>query len=197
MEKAVLQAPAEFVTGWLGAEAPPFGLVHRQAEPGLDTAIREFLWNYADRNEIKMERLARAFRQQDSAQNEAESFKYSLSSLGQICPSLSYRLAEQKLRGDKYRKYARSVVAAMLHQPPDYPDLLGALAAACRGCANLMGIAPDSLQAYVDVFGAHLDNRPSNYTQAEANLRRLGEMSAGRQFITASLLMRLVERSKF
>jgi len=196
MEKAVLQAPVEFVRGWLGAEAPPFGLVHRQAEPGLDTVIREFLWNYTDRNESKIERLARVFRQQDSAQSEAESFKYSLSYLGEICPSLSYQLAEQKLRGDKYRKYVRGVAAAMLHRPADDPDLPGALATACRGCATLMGMAPDSLQADVDVFGAHLDNRSSNYKQAEPNLRRLGETSSGRQFITGSLLLRLVERSR-
>jgi hypothetical protein len=197
MGKAVLQAPSEFVRGWLGAEAPPFGLVHRPAEPGLDIAIREFLWNYTDRNEIKMERIARAFRQQDNAQNEAESFKHSLSHLGEICPSLAYQLAAQKLRGDKYRKYARGVAAAMLRRPEDDPDLRGALAAACRGCASLMGMAADSLQADVDAFGTHLDNRPSNYKLAEPNLRRLGETSSGRQFIAATLLLRLVERSRF
>ena len=40
------RTPAEFVSGWLGAEALQYGLVHRQAEKGLDTVIREFLWNY-------------------------------------------------------------------------------------------------------------------------------------------------------
>ena len=51
MQEAVVQVPAEFVRGWLGAETLPYGLVHRQAEQGLDSVIREFLWNHIDRNE--------------------------------------------------------------------------------------------------------------------------------------------------
>jgi len=112
MQEAVAQVPAEFVRGWLGVEALPYGLVHRQAEQGLDTVIREFLWNHMDRNESRMERLARAFPSEVTAQSEGESFKSSLSRLGEICPSLSYNLAKYKLRGDKYRKYVHAVAAA-------------------------------------------------------------------------------------
>lgn len=197
MLAAVLQAPAEFVSGWLGVETLPYGLVHQPAEQGLEAVIREFLWNHGDKNEARMDRLARAFPAGGGAQSEADGFKSSLWRLGEICPSLSYCLARHKVRGDKYRKYVRAVVAAMLHQPPDSPQLRGTLTVACRDCASLMGMAPEALQANVDAFGAHLDNQASNYTQVEPDLRRLGETSSGRQFLTASLLLRLAERNRF
>jgi hypothetical protein len=197
MQEAIFQVPVEFVRGWLGDEALPYGLVHRQAEQGLDAVIREFFWNYKDRNETRLERLAQAFAPEASAQSEAESFKSSLSRLGEICPSLCYRLAGYKLRSDKYRKYVRAVAAAMLHQPPGCPQLRVALAGACRECASLVGIAPEILQANVDMFGAYLDNQVPTWKQAEPELRRLGETSGGRQFLTASLLLRLVERKRF
>lgn len=197
MQEAVLQAPAEFVSGWLSDEALRYGLVHRPAEQGLYAVIREFLWNHTDRNETRMERLARAFPSEGGTQSEAEAFKSSLSRLGEICPSLSYNLARYKLHGDKYRKFVRAVAAAMLQQPADCPQLREKLKDACRDCASLLGIAPEELEANASAFGAHLDNQSSNYTQVEPNLRRLGETSRGRQFLTASLLLRLVERSRF
>lgn len=199
MQEAVVQVPAEFVRGWLGVEALSYGLVQRQAEQGLDAVIREFFWNYIDRNETRMERLARAFPSEVTvtSQGEAELFKCSLSRLGEICPSLSYNLAKHKLRGDKYRKYARAVAAAMLHQPADCPQLRDNLTAACRDCANLLGIPSEALEANVSAFGTHLDGQPSNYKKVETDLRRLGETSQGRQFLTASLLLRLVERNRF
>jgi len=197
MQEAVAQAPVEFVRGWLSVEALPYGLVHQQAEQGLDAVIREFLWNHTDRNESRMERLARAFPSEVTAQSEGESFKSSLSRLGEICPSLSYNLAKYKLRGDKYRKYVHAVAAAKLCQLPDCPQLRSTLTAACRDCASLIGISSEALLASVDAFGAHLDNQASNYKPVEPDLRRLGETSSGRQFLTASLLLRLVERNKF
>ena len=197
MQEAVIQAPAEFVRGWMDGKALQYGLVHRQTEQGVDVVIREFLWNHADRNVTRMERLARAFPAEEGPQSESEAFKSSLSRLGEICPSLSYSLASHKLRGDKYRKYVRAVAAEMLQQPGDSPQLREKLTAACRDCANLIGIAPETLEANVNAFGAHLDNQASNYKQVEPDLRRLGEMSRGRQFLTASLLLRLVERSRF
>jgi hypothetical protein len=197
MQEAVFQAPAEFVTGWLGVGVLPYTLVPSQAEHGLDTVIREFFWNHLDRNEPRMERLARAFPSEASGQSEAESFKSSLSRLGEICPSLSYLLAKHKLRGDKYRKYVRTAAAALLHQPADCPQLQDKLGTACRDCANLLGVVPEALDANVNAFGAYLDDQPSNYRQVEPDLRRLGETSSGRQFLTASLLLRLVERSGF
>jgi hypothetical protein len=197
MQAGVVQAPAEFVSGWLGVEALQYGLVHQPAEQGLEAVIREFLWNHADRNETRMERLARAFPSEGGAQSEADTFKSSLRRLGEICPSLAYNLAKPKVRGDKYRKYVRAVVAAMLQQPADCPQLRERLAAACHDCANLLGIAPEVLEANVNAFAAHLDNLASNYKQVETELRRLGETSRGCQFLTASLLLRLVERSGF
>ena len=86
-----------------------------------------------------MERLARAFPSEVTAQGEAEFFKSSLSRLGEICPSLAYNLAKHKLRGDKYRKYVRAVAAAMLHQPADCQQLRDKLTAACRDCARPFG----------------------------------------------------------
>ena len=197
MLEATVQVPAEFVRGWLGVEALPYGLVHRQAEQGLETVVREFLWNHVDRNETRMERLARAFSSEVHAQSEAESFKSLLSRLGEICLSLAYSLAKHKLRGDKYRKYVRAVAAAMLHQPADCPQIRDRLTAACRDCAGLLGSASEAMESNVDAFGAYLDNQASNYKEAEPDLRRLGETSSGRQFLTASLLLRLVERSRF
>jgi hypothetical protein len=195
MQEAVVQAPAEFVSGWLGAQPLQYGLVHREAEQGLHTVVREFLWNHTDRNETGIERLARAFPAEGGIRSEAEAFKFSLSRLGDICPSLSYNLAKHKLRGDKYRRYVRAVAAAMLQQPADSLELRGKLNLACRNCAGLLGISPEQLETNVSAFGSHLDNRSSNYTNVELDLRRLGETSGGRQFLTASLLLRLVERN--
>ena len=197
MQEAVVQAPAEFVSGWLGAGTLQYGLVHQQAEQGLESVIREFLWNHADRNETRMDRLARAFPADSETRSDGEAFRLLLWRLGDICPSLSYNFAKHKLRGDKYRRYARAVAAAMLQLPADCAQLRDRLTAACRDCADLIGIAPGALEANVNAFGAHLDNQASNYKQAEADLRRLGETLRGRQFLTASLLLRLVERSRF
>ena len=197
IQESVVQAPAEFVAGWRSAELLPLGLVHQQAEPGLDTVIREFLWNYIDKNEARMDRLARAFLSGAADQSEVEAFKSSLSRLGEICPSLSYCLARHKLRSDKYRKYVRAVAAAMLHEPADCAQLQGKLSITRLDCANLVGISPAVLDTNVNAFAAYLDDEASNYKQAETDLRRLGETSRGRQFLTASLLLRLVEKSRF
>jgi hypothetical protein len=197
MQQAVLQAPAEFVRAWLGAEALQYGLVHQEAEQGLDSVIRELLWDYADRNDTRIESLARAFPADTETRSDGEAFRSLLCRLGDICPSLSYNFARSKLRGDKYRKYARAVAAAMLQLPPDGAQLRDRLTTACRDCAGLIGIAPGALEANVAAFGAYLDNQAPNYKQGEAGLRALGETLRGRQFITASLLLRLVERSRF
>lgn len=199
VEKAVAQDPAEFVSGWLDGEALQYGLVHRPAEQGLDIVIRQFLWNYVERSETRMEGLARTFPTDRRPQSEPEVFKSSLSRLGEFCPSLSYNLARLKLRGDKYRKYVRAVAASMLRQPEttEISQLRTRMIADCRDCANLLKVAPEALGKSVDAFGAYLDNQASDYKQLEPGLRRLGETSRGRPFLTASLLIRLVERSRF
>lgn len=199
MQEAVAHDPAEFVSGWRSDEALQYGLVHREAEQGFDVVIRQFLWNYVERNEPSMEKLARTFSAGPRPQSESEVFKSSLSRLGEICPSLSYNLARLKVRGDKYRKYVRAVAAAMLRQPEttEISRLRTRLIGDCRDCANLLGADPEALEKSVNAFGAYLDNQASDYKQVEPELRRLGETSRGRQFLTASLLIRLVERSRF
>lgn len=201
MQEAVAQDPAEFVSGWLNVndEALQYGLVHRQAEQGLDVVIRQFLWNHVERNETRMEKLARTFSAERGPQSESEVFKSSLSRLGEICPSLSYNLARIKLRGDKYRKYVRAVAAAMLRQPEttEISQLRTRLIADCRDCANLLGADPEALEKTVNAFGAYLDNQASDYKQVEPDLRRLGETTRGCQFLTASLLIQLLERNRF
>jgi hypothetical protein len=197
MLEAVIQAPVEFVSGWLGIEGLHDGLVHQPAEQGVETVIREFLWDHADRNEGRVERHARALPSETGVQSEADAFKSSLWRLGELCPSLSYNLAKHKLRGDRYRKYVRTVIAAMLQEPSDCPHLRERLDAARHDCAGLVGVPSAVLESSVNAFGAHLDNQPSNYKQVETDLRRLGETLRGRQFLTAALLLRLVERSRF
>jgi hypothetical protein len=199
MEKAVAQDPAEFVSGWLEDDALQCGLVHQQPERGLDIVVRQFLWDYVERNETRIEGLARTFPTDGRPQTEPEVFKSSLSRLGEVCPSLSYNLARLKLRGDKYRKYVRAVAASMLSQPEttEIPLLRNRMVADRRECANLLKVTPDALEKGVNAFGTYLDNQASDYKQFEPDLRRLGERSNGRQFLTASLLIRLLERNKF
>ena len=202
MHEAITRAPAEFVSGWLGNEPLPYSLVHRQAEQGLDTAIRAFLWNYAEKNEAKMDRVAGAFprpESQSQSQSKPDAFKSSVLRLGEVCPSLAYNLARHKLRGDRFWKYVRAVAATLLRQSEvvDFRQLQGHLITDRYDCAKLIGIMPEALERNVNAFGAHLDNQATDYKQAEPELRTLGERSRGRQFLTASLLLRLLERSRF
>ncbi len=197
MQDSVLQSPAEFVIGWLGSGPPSSGLVHKEAEPGLDSVVREFLWNFIDKNVARVERLAKALRSDDTPRSQADDFKSSLTRLAEICPALPYCLAGHKLLSKQYRNYVRAVAAALLHEPPDCQQLQDKLAAACRDCAALLGITPQALLDGANAFGAYLDNQASNYRRAEPDLRRLGETSRGREFLAASLLLRLIERSRF
>ena len=199
LQEAILVAPSEFLRGWL-AEPLRFGLVHRPAEEGLDTVIREFLWDYVERNETKMDNIVRAFprsQAQPGSQSESEAFKSMLMCLGELCPSLAYNLAKHKLRSNKYRKYVRAVVGALLRQrePTEPSQTQSQLFAVRRDCANLLGITSETLETGVQEFCSHLDGRPSSYKQLEHELRRLGETSLGRQFISASLLYSLAERT--
>ena len=202
MQEAIGRAPAEFVSGWLGTDPLPYGLLHRQAERGLDTVIRAYLWNYAEKNEAKIERLARAFPRPDSppgTENEADAFKSAVLRLAEVCPALAYNYARQKLRGDKYRKYVRAVAATLLRQSEvlDLRQLQGNLQNDRRDCANLIEITPDQLETAVKAFGGHLDNPARDYKQDEPNLRMLGERSKGCKFLSASLLLRLLEGGTF
>lgn len=90
MREAVLRRPIEFVKGWMNDSALPFGLVHRQAEQGLEIVIREFLWNYIDRNENTLDKLAGMVSGRAGPMDGADAFTSILSQLGELCPSLSY-----------------------------------------------------------------------------------------------------------
>jgi hypothetical protein len=201
MQQAVLRAPADFVTGWLVDASLPYALVHRPCEPGLDVVIRALLWNHAEKNETTMDRIALGFQQPSTdgtQRSDPEVFKNGLVCLGQVCPSLAYSHAVKKLHGDKYRRCVRSVAASMLRlaDSVDGEHIRIQLANARRESAELIGLSPANLEAGEAAFAAHLDNPAVSYGQFEPALRRLGETSRGPQFLTASLLLRLVERSR-
>jgi hypothetical protein len=186
------------VKGWL-SDSLPFGLIHRPAEQGLETVIREFLWDYADASEAKIDKIVGALPEppiQSGYQSDSEAFKSTLMRLSEICPSLAYSLAKCKVRGDKYRKYVRAVAGALLREPEtrDSQQIRIQLALACRDCARLLGNTPESLERSVREYGCRLDGQiNANQSDCEQDLRRLAETLRGRQFITASLLFRLVE----
>jgi hypothetical protein len=202
MQQAVLRAPVDFVTGWLVDASLPYGLVHRPCELGLDVVIRALLWNHAEKNETTMDRIALAFQHPStngSRRSDLELFRDGLVSLGQVCPSLAYSHAARKLRGDKYRRCVRNVAASMLRlaDSVDEEHMRIQLAAARRESAELIGLSPTNLEAGEAAFAAHLDNPAASYSQFEPALRRLGETSRGPQFLTAALLLRLAEQSRF
>ncbi|MCW5980040.1 MAG: hypothetical protein KIT09_18300 [Bryobacteraceae bacterium] len=201
MKQAVIRLPVEFVNGWLNDSELQYSLSHRQAEQGLDAVIREVFWNYVERNETNMEKLAKAFRGSHMAaghRDEWEAFRSSIELLSEMCPSLAYGLAKTKARGEKSRKCIRIAVAAMVRQPEntDVPQLRNQLAASCRECASIIGLSPPALEAGALAFQRRLNNGPSSdYSYVEWNLRRLGETSRGREFLAASLLLSLLDRS--
>jgi hypothetical protein len=138
-----------------------------------------------------MDRIAVAIQEpsaNSTQRSDAETFKDALVSLGQICPSLAYSLAVKKVHGDKYKRCAKSVDATQLRIQ---------LAAARREAAELIGLSCSQLEEGEAAFAAHLDKPAASYSQFEPALRRLGETSRGPQFLTASLLLRLVERSRY
>jgi hypothetical protein len=198
MSEAVLRSPSDFVSGWF--DDPP-GLVQRQAEQGVELVVRSFLWNYNDKNEAMTDRIARAFPRSDNStsRSEVEAFKSGLLLVGAVCPSLGYSLASRKLRGPKYAKYVRAASASMLRQPEmtDLASLQVQLATERGECANLIGGRPEALESAVNAFGIYLDGQGQMPGQTETDLRILGEFSRGPLFITASLLLRLLSRSRF
>jgi hypothetical protein len=202
MRQAVVRAPVEFVMAWLRETGLPHGLCQRPGEPGLDVVIREFLWNHSEKNESTMDRLALAFQQpaaSGSQRSDPEVFRDALVCLGQVCPSLAYSHAVKKVRGDKYKRCARNVAASMLRLPEgvDAEQLRIHLAAARREAADLIGLSSANLETGEAAFAAYLDNPAASYSQFAPALKRLGETSRGPQFVTASLLLRVVERSRY
>jgi hypothetical protein len=197
MEKATTRAPAEFVRGWLNRESLPPSLTFRQPDPGAEAIIRWFLWNHREENQDRIVRIARAFPGPQSS-SEAEIFMSSLVGLGEICPPLAYNVAKARLRGDKYWQYIRRVVAQVLRQPStaSLSHLNDSLRTLTRQCSDLLRVTPETLVEQVNALVGHLDSQPSAYAEMESQLRRMGELSVGRQQLTASLLIRILERSK-
>jgi hypothetical protein len=196
VQQAVSRAPVEFVRGWLGKNALPPGLGQRLAEQGLDTVIRALLWNHVEPNESRASLLVRAFPRslaEGEIENEADQFKRTLVHVGGICPSVAYGFAKPRVRGEKYRKFVRTAAAEMLRQTSnELPQLHAALARLRRDCAGLIGLAPDDLQGALESYRRCLDGQVSD-KRYEEHLRRLGEMVQGRQFLSAYLLMRLLD----
>jgi hypothetical protein len=196
LQQAVSRAPTEFVRGWLDNVNLPNGLVHRQAEQGLDAVLRAFFWNHVERNEGRVNDLVRAFRRPTSdntVATEADQFKRGLMNVAEICPSLAYCFAKIRVRGEKYSKFVRSVVADMLRQPStEFSQLRSELSTLGRDCATLIGISQAELGTLVDSYGRYLDGGALD-AQVDADLRRLGERKRGRQYLAASMLMRLLE----
>jgi hypothetical protein len=202
MHIAVARAPAEFIQAWLLDCILPYGLVHRPAEPGLDMVVRQFLWSYRDNNESQIERIASAVckhPRQFSSASSGDTFKESLWKLSGLCPSLAWTFAKCKLRGDKYRKYAQTVVAAMLGQPGvgDHRNWSLPYRILQYDVARLAGISPTALETMETAFVGYFEGRGPMDQKHEQHLRRLGEMQRGRQFLSASLLLRLLERISF
>jgi hypothetical protein len=202
IQQAVVRAPVEFVTGWLQDASLPYGLAHRLCEPGLHVVIRTLFWNHAEKTESRMDRIALALQQtaaNGSPRSGPDVFRDALLCLGRICPSLAYSHALRKVRGDRYKRCAKSAAASMLRLPEsaDAGQLRIRLAAARRESAELVGLSPADLEAGEVAFAVHLDNPAASYSQFEPALRRLGETSRGPQFLTASLLLRLVERDRY
>jgi hypothetical protein len=196
IRQAVSRAPVEFVSGWLGKGALPPGLGQRLAEQGIETVIRAFIWDHAERNESRMNLLVRAFPRslaEGEVENEADQFKRTLVHVGGICPSVAYGFAKLRVRGEKYRKLVRTAAAEMLRQTTnELQQLHAALGRLRRDCAGLIGLTQDELQGALESYRRCLDGQVSE-KRYEEHLRRLGEMVQGRQFLSAYLLMRLLD----
>jgi len=194
LQRAISRAPAEFIQGWLGKADIPRGLIHRPAEQGLETVIRAFLWDHVERNESRLSLLVRAFPRPVATgeiESDADQFKRTLVHIGGICPSVAYGFAKLHMQGEKYRKFTRSVVNELLRQPPcELPQLRAALAQLRYNCANLIGLSQDELLSAADSYGRSLDGQPAD-RQYDQHLGRLGEMAKGREFLSASLLLKL------
>lgn len=200
MNQAVERTSPAFVRGWLSNNRLRNGLIHRSAEDGLDTVVREFLWNFSERDESRLDGITFAFPERSVSapgQTDADRFKRWLLHLSEVCPSLAYALALAKMRGDKYRRAVRFVAASLLRQPADAEaeTMRGCLGLARYQAAALADITPDALEGALAGFGAYLDKSASDFTKFEPSLRRLGETDRGRSFITAALLVRAIDGS--
>jgi hypothetical protein len=192
VREGICRDPAAFIRGWLDKGALPRGLVHGNGEDGLESVVREFFWYYSERSVSKVEALVAAF-PAASYRNESgiEVFTSVLAGLSDEYPSIAYSLARVRVGGE-YRRALRPVVEGLVFQPEPMP-LAQAVRSASDRCAKLVGAAERQLEDAVVAFVACLDGR-GNPTQAQNfYLRRLGETVNGRRFLSAALLLRLLE----
>jgi hypothetical protein len=196
IQREVSRDPAEFVNGWLRAErlGLGLGLVFRNPDPGYDATMRWFLWNLVETRIQRLDSIANSA-VSDHPSTEPESFVSRLLALCDLSPALAYNFAKAKPRDEKYSNLIRSVVAQMFRHPPT--TTLPLLTASERGlrqqCAELVQKEPGLLRLAIEEFKRHLDQSPSSYKEHDPLLRRLGELSLGRQQISGSLLLCLLE----
>lgn len=195
MKKAAVQAPTEFVRGWLGNEPPARGLTHRQSDPSVESILRWFLWEYADSSELRLDKIG-AELIAPSARNETNEFLSRLGKLCELCPALAYNFARAKVRGSKYWQYARRVIAQLLTLPQQatLSELQNRIVGMSHQCSEASRITSEGLIEAVELYRCRLDNGKPLKSEMESRIRRLGELSIGREYLATSLIVRLLEQ---
>jgi hypothetical protein len=193
VREAINRDPAAFIKGWLDKGALPSMFVHRDGEDGLESVVREFLWDYSERGASRVESLLAAFPKHSSYrdQSDVEVFTSDLARFVDEYPAVAYSLARLRF-GNKYRKCIRAVVESLLSQPQ--PMAIGnAIRRASDECARLVGITGQEMESAAVAFAGHLDGRGACQRSQNFYLRRLGETVNGRRFLSSALLLRLLE----
>ncbi|MGH9437856.1 MAG: hypothetical protein ACRD22_08150 [Terriglobia bacterium] len=194
MRVAVAKAPVEFIRGWLGREALPKSLVHRNAEDGIETVAREFLWNYSERNRGRVEKMAATFpvlQAPDRNESEVISFQRMLSRLGEVCPSLAYSLARTRM-GNSFSKHIRGVAIDLISRPEPM-EAAQLFRMSARYCADLARTTQEQIEHAVAAYADWLEGKTAPTAYENFYLRRLGETDSGRKYIAAALLFHLAE----
>lgn len=196
MNKAVIGSPIEFVRGWIGKEKPAGALTHRQSDLSVESILRWFLWNYTENSEARLDGIASEL-SGESTRKDGNEFVNGLRALCDLCPGIAYKFAKSKVRGSKYWQYAKRVVALHLRQPEHatLSELRGRMAEVSRQCSEASRIAPEQLRADMELLQTCLDSRRNAESEAESRTRRVAELSIGRQYLSTSLILRLLGQS--
>jgi hypothetical protein len=195
MRETVQKNPVDFVRGWLGKDALPTPLANRDAEDGIDVAVREFLWNYSDRSRWRVEDLTAAIPAQplrERTENDVIALKCALMRLGDLCPSLAYNFARTRM-DNKFTKHIRTVAVDLISRPEQI-DIPLMFSMAARNCASLVGATQQEIEDAVGAYANGLEGRATPTGSQAFYLRRLGETESGRRYIAGALLFRLSER---
>ena len=197
MRETVHKATAEFVRGWLDKTALPSPLLHREAEDGVEVVLREFLWDYCDRDRSKIEAIAAAIavhRSSEQICDEIVMFKNTLMRLSDVCPSLAYSFADANLRDNMLIEHIQGIAVDLLSRPQlvPFPQLYHM---ATHTCADLVGATHQEVEHAVVAYADQLEGNVLPTGSELFYLRRLGETESGRRYIAAGLLFRLSARS--